>query len=158
MAALILLLAQTCVAEISLQKDPSECAVMWSINARTAERRQVTLKQQTLEYNAYWDKRSKDRRLWIGNLKDSYAMPEGWPGSEKSWKARAGLWMAYLDKAVEFILWPPERLLCPRAGSYGGTPGDGIGADDEAPCPEARRVRCMRGELQAYWNVTRCFR
>ena len=61
MIELVLLLAQTCVAEIDLQNDPRECVEMWAINEAHAERRNITLAEQTRQYNAFW-RRAAARR------------------------------------------------------------------------------------------------
>jgi hypothetical protein len=148
-----LLLAQTCVAEIDLQASSAECVVMWSINLRTAEQRSVALQTQTLDYNSYWDPRTnKLAKRWIGELLDGQK-PEHWPAA-RSWAVALPLWRQYLATAREFVAHPVDA--CMQATQYGGTPGDGVHADDDPPCPYARRVRCLVDERQAYWNTRPC--
>lgn len=157
MIELVLLLAATCVAEIDLQDDAEECVVMWSINARTAARRHVSLLTQTLNYNAYWDpRRDQAQKVWIGELLPGDHKPPHWP-ERRSWDAEKSNWFRYVAAAERFVAAGGPRNSC-RADHYGGTPGDGKHADDKAPCPQARRVRCLRNELQAYWDAGPCRR
>lgn len=157
--ALILLLAQTCAAEIDLQKAPDECYIMWEVNARLAKRRGVDLATQTLQYSAYWRSKS-DTRLWIRELGLAAERPKSWP-SERSWKREAPKWRAYCAAAADFVkqvIAGSYRARCRRAYGYGGIPDDGLHADDPAPCALAKRVICMPGELQAYWDTRYCSR
>ncbi|MHC4648700.1 MAG: hypothetical protein ACYTBJ_24860, partial [Planctomycetota bacterium] len=151
MTELALLLAMTCVAEISLQKDPTECVLMWQINQETAERRGVTLQDQTLAFNAYWDPRSKDNRHWIAELDEDGTRPPSWPGESVSWRIHRVRWLRYL-KAAERFLVAPGKHQCPRAKDYGGAI-DGRHADDHPPRKCYRREKCLNGQtLQWYWN------
>lgn len=153
--ALALFLAQTCVAEISLQPDPEECRQMWDINFRRAERRGETLEQHTRAFNAYWrNPAHRTKRPWIAKLGQG-EMPEGWPGEHASWATHRPRWLAYLQAAREWLLDPDKGERCPSAMNYGGIPGNGKGADDPAPCVGATRVMSCRGH-QAYWNVSKC--
>lgn len=151
--ALILLLAQTCVAEIDFQETADECVVMWQINARTAERRGVSLQFQTRRYNAYW-RVPHTTKAWVGRLKADGSQPEGWP-ADRSWLRAQPNWTRYLTKAERFLQGELAVVSC-GADSYGGTPGDGLHADDAAPCAQALRVHCVAGERQAYWDTARC--
>lgn len=153
--SLVLLLAITCVAEIDLQESTDECVVMWSINERAAQRRRVSLADQTRGYNSWWKVEHKSRR-WIEQLSlDETARPERWPKS-LSWSKYQPRWHAYLDRAVEWLADPARGNVCRAAQHYGGTPDDGVHADDAAPCQQAKRVRCLARESQAYWNTTPC--
>lgn len=159
MLDLVLLLAMTCVAEIDLQDSPAECVAMWSVNERTARRRDISLAVQTRAYNAYWrNPRARAGRPWIAELDTSGNAPEHWP-SKRSWKRSQPLWDAYVDAAEQFVAGAfagSSGLVCPAADHYGGIPGDGLHADDAAPCAGARRVHCLPGERQAYWAVRGC--
>ncbi len=157
MIELILLLAQTCVAEIDLQDKPVECVVMWEINARNADRRGRTLAEQTRAFNAYW-KNTHNGRRWIAELDTAPEPPEHWP-SRRNWERERPKWDQYLEAAERFVI---ERFkgtytpVCRAANSYGGIPDDGKHADDPAPCARAERVSCLEGERQAYWNTKPC--
>lgn len=160
-AALILLLAQTCAAEIGIQPNGErECLVMWEINARTADRKNWTLEHQTRAFNAYWRHPHKSRK-WIRGLRLDGEAPDNWLPSYGPWRRFQGLWARYVNAARDFVygwrrgIWEP---LCPPADDYGGTPGDGVGADDKEPCKKAVRISCIPGERQAYWNTRACRR
>ncbi len=167
MLELVLLLAQTCVAEIDLQERPDECPIMWEVNAYHAERRRISIAQQTREFNAYW-KVEHTSRAWIGALAlDPDAEPAGWPVERGRWARWAPRWAAYLQAATKYVGALPPSVAAPvcrydgrprrlAADTYGGTPDDGKHADDPKPCAQARRVRCLPGELQAYWNSAKC--
>lgn len=168
-AALVLLLAQTCVAEIDLHTDGvEECVVMWSINLATAERRDVTLRVQTLAYNAYWDRRNRkhrDRRPWIAQLAGvGEPAPAAWP-SRRSWSNAVPKWHAYLAAAAAFVELSRSGAFEPlRCGLYGRRSRHRYEPEqyggfvlDGAPCRAARRLSCLSGsERQAYWNTRPC--
>ncbi len=149
----MLLLAQTCVAEIDLQDSPAECNAMWEINQLRARRRGVTLEQHTLDYNAYWKVPHTSRR-WIGELDFGDAPPEHWPRN-RSWPKERPRWAMYLQEAELFVALGDLRpLVCPGAHNYGGIPDDGLHADDP-PCPGAKRIYCRglrQPTHQAYWG------
>lgn len=156
-AALVLLLAQTCVAEIDFQIKPDECYVMWEINVRQAKRRGVDLATQTRAYSAFWRSKS-DARQWIRGLTLSDKPPKTWP-ADRVWRAMAPRWLAYRIAAADFVERVRKgtyRARCRRARSYGGKPDDGIHADDPAPCARAKRIVCLPDELQAYWDTRYC--
>ena len=159
MLELVLLLAQTCVAEIDLQKNTKECEVMWAVNSREADRRGVSLTKHTRQFNAFWDPRTKVQRLWIEGLGFTGLEPEHWP-KNRSWEREAHRWEAYLTASALFVdsLKYEQDLTCRMANDYGGDPDDGKYADDYAPCPQAVRVKCLRREHQAYWNTRPCRR
>jgi hypothetical protein len=145
--ALSLLLAQTCVAEISFQKDASECIVMWEVNKRNATARGRTIRKQTLLFNSYWrSKPQRARRPWIGLLTADGRKPMRWP-KRLSWKAHRPRWLRYVQAANQFVLGKlPE--MCPQAVDYG--------APYETPNSVYRaRVNCLGGKTkQLYWRVT----
>jgi hypothetical protein len=167
--ALVLLLAQTCAAEIDLQPKPDECFEMFGINSYNAARKRITVAQQTRRFNAYW-KVEHTTKAWIGALSlDSTKAPAGFPARRGAWAGSkwSKRWARYVVAATRFV----ERnrgtaVMCTdvksgaelAATDYGGTPGDGVYADDDAPCPEARRLSCIEGEKQAYWATRGCSR
>lgn len=157
--ALILLLAQTCVAEISFPTDTVECVAMWEVNARNAARRGIDIAQQTREFNAYWrSSAQRARRPWIARMGLGGAEPPGWP-AHLPWGRHAGRWRAVVARARQFVQdYPAERhrSVCPGADDYGGDPDDARGAEDDKPCPEAIRLTCIPGALQAYWRLAGC--
>ena len=156
--ALVLLLAQTCVAEIGLQPDPAECVVMWEVNARTAGRRKISIQKQTRAFNSYWKIEHK-ARAWVEQLTLVGDEPALWP-SDAGWERLAPRWLAVVARARRFVDEYPRgahKAVCAGADTYGGTPGDGVGADDAAPCGgRALRITCLPGELQAYWHTGGC--
>lgn len=154
MTALILLLAQTCVAEIGFRDNAAECVVMWAVNQRRADIREKELGPYTQEFNAYWDSpKQRLSRPWIQHLNHWGTQPEHWESG--AWSTYRRRWAVYLDTATAWL--SNQTDPCPRAGNYGGTPNDGKGADDPIPCNGyARRVRCLPGELQAYWDLRYC--
>jgi hypothetical protein len=159
--ALALLLAQTCAAEIGLRPDGApECAVMWAINAKRADRAGIPLSVQTRGFNAYW-RRSGRGRQWVASLRMDGRTPDPWPASYGPWKRFSRAWARYRAAALDFVAryraGTLRKLTC-GADDYGGTPGDGVDADDPAPCPQARRVSCLPGERQAYWVTAACRR
>ncbi len=163
MIELVLLLAQTCVAEIDLQNDPRECVEMWAINEAHAERRNITLAEQTRQYNAFWRRPAARRgRPWIEQLTTQDRPPKDWP-TRRSWKRESPLWFGYVVAAekfaVEHFRGSPRVSACVAAGAdhYGG-PVDGKHADDAAPCAFARAVQCVDGARQVYWNTGPCRR
>lgn len=157
--ALVLLLAQTCVAEISFPSGTDECVAMWEVNARNAARRRVDIFQQTREFNAYWrSSEQRAQRPWVGELALDGAQPAQWP-AHLSWERHRGRWGAVVERAGQFVLdyrLGRHRAVCPGADDYGGDPDDDAGAEDSAPCPEAIRLTCIPGALQAYWRLAGC--
>jgi hypothetical protein len=143
---LAVFLAATCVAEISLQPSATECAVMWEVLESHADRRGIPLYDQTLQYCSYWKPSSPDNREWIAGLTRDGSTLKG--GSQKRWLR----YVATADRWLE-----GHRRICPLADHFGGTPGDGVGADDAAPCEGAVRVVCLPvTERQAYWDTEGC--
>lgn len=140
---LYLLLAQTCVAEISFQKDPTECIVMWEINERAAKASKRTLKKQTLLYNSYWKSRKqRNARKWIMFLEHDEE-PKHWPKGLR-WKYHKHLWLKYVRAARTFLATRHKREpLCPHAVQYGGP--------QEYPRMYLERTVCVAGALQWYW-------
>lgn len=160
MLSLVLLLAHTCVAEIDLQDTPAECVVMWEINERKAEQRGIELGRQVRAHGAYWrNPRARRARPWIPQLGAHGVKPADWP-ARRSWARELPKWHRYVDAAerfaVEHFKGTPRAPLCARADDYGGTPDDGVHADDAAPCAGAEPVVCMAGARQAYWNTGPC--
>ena len=159
--AIVLLLAQTCAAEIGLQPEPDECVVMWEINARAAERKKVTVAEQTLAFNAYWDPRvAHTSRRWIGELRADGVEPEHWPTNLR-WPGHAPRWQRYVERSRQFVVESVRGLhkpVCAAADDYGGDPDDEAGAEDPAPCVGAERVACVPGQRQAYWITALCRR
>ena len=156
--ALVLLLSQTCVAEISFPSKPLECVAMWEINARTAARKRIDIIEQTHDFNAYWRRPSqRAARPWIAELGLEGAEPAGWPANLK-WERHRARWLAVVARARVFAHdYPRGRHLavCAGADDYGGDPDDEQGAED-TPCPQAVRIQCIPGALQAYWRLTGC--
>jgi len=139
--ALILLLSRTCVAEISFQKDTTECELMWSINDRMRGKR--SLYEHTLLFNAYWrSSKQRAQRPWIQEL-DGDEKPEHWP-RYLPWKLHLKFWKKYKAAAARFIKtrkW--RKKICPKAIDYGGP--------REYPRQDATRIYCLQGARQWYW-------
>lgn len=155
--ALVLLLAQTCVAEINIPMGTDECVAMWEVNARNASRRGLTVAQQTREFNAYW-RMPHTSRAWIGALTLDGAEPVGWT-PRLPWARHRARWLAVVERAKRFVADYPRgrhRSICPGADDYGGIPDDGVGAEDPAPCRDAVRVACIPEAKQAYWRLAGC--
>ncbi len=163
-ALLALLLAQTCVAEISLQPTPAECVLMWDINGRAARAREIPIETQTRRFNAYWrSSKQRAQRPWIARLQRSGSKPEGWPDGAL-WERNIDRWLLYLERAdvfvVEFRSGAPLRR-AGKADTYGARCDDdeqkGRYTCDVPPCPEAAFVPLFGGRtLQAYWDVGPC--
>ncbi len=151
--ALILLLAQTCVAEINFPSSTAECVAMWEINAREADRRNVDIVQHTHQFNTYWRSAKRQaRKPWVVALAVDGSRPLHWP-RRLSWAKRRGRWLRIVARATKFVAEYPEgrhRAVCRGADDYGSATIDG------APCPESIRVDCVPGSLQAYWNNRTC--
>lgn len=155
---LLLLLGITCAAEINIQASPEECLIMIAINQRNADRRGIDLYDHTLEFNSVWKKGGSRSRPWLLGLRENGNMPKGWTSTPEVWETRfKPRWLGYLTAIARFLATPPAPRYCPKADDYGGTPDDGIGADDKKPCFLAKRVECMPGELQAYWDLNPCW-
>ncbi len=157
--ALVLLLAQTCVAELSFPAGTEECAAMFEVNARNAARRGIGIAQQTREFNAYWHSpKQQAQRPWIAHLTLDGTQPAQWT-THLPWERRKGSWEAVVARARVFVRDYPRgrhRSVCPGADDYGGNPDDERGAEDSKPCPEALRVACIPGSLQVYWRLAGC--
>lgn len=140
---LYLLLAQTCVAEISFQRDPSECILMWEVNERNARLRNRSLRKQTLLYNSYWKStEQRNRRPWIQHLKGR-EQPKHWPERLK-WKWHVKMWLRYVKAAREFLDTKNKRVpICPAAYDYG--------APREYPGGYMKPVVCLRKANQWFW-------
>jgi len=158
-AALVLLLAQTCVSEISFPSKPVECVAMWEINAVNAARKRIDIVEQTHKFNAYW--RIEARRIkrpWIQALTLEGEQPEGWP-RKLLWERHRARWLRIVERSRRFVLEFPQgkhRRVCPGADDYGGDPDDGKHADDAKPCRDAVRLTCIPGAHQAYWRLAGC--
>lgn len=139
-----LLLAMTCVAEISFVENPTECIIMWEINERSAKAANRSLRKQTLLYNSYWKStKQRNKRKWIQFLtyKDK---PEHWP-ERLRWGVHKRLWLRYVKASREFLASRHKRVaLCPHAFQYGGP--------SEYPRSYMKRIQCLPGALQWYWE------
>ncbi|MCH6551212.1 MAG: hypothetical protein IH804_04265 [Planctomycetes bacterium] len=157
--ALVLLLAQTCVAEITFPKTTVECVAMWEINANNAVRKGIDIVEQTHAFNAYWRIESRRRaRPWVQGLTLEGARPEGWP-PHLNWERHRGRWLQIVARARRFVDEFPRgkhRRVCHGADDYGGDPDDGKAANDAKPCEDAVRITCIPGSLQAYWRLAGC--
>lgn len=142
-APLAILLAQTCVAEVGFNKDPSECILMWEVNERNAKLRNRSLRKQTLLYNAYWRSTpQRNRRPWIQHLKGGEE-PKLW-NKRLKWKVHRGMWLRYVRTAREFLNSHKRRIaLCPGALDYG--------APKEYPAHYMERITCLTKTKQWYW-------
>lgn len=158
-AALVLLLAQTCVSEVSFPAKPIECVAMWEINAVNARRKGIDIVEQTRKFNAYW--RIAKRRIarpWVQTLTLDGEQPEHWP-RKLLWERHRGRWLRIVARARQFVREYPQglhRRVCRGADDYGGDPDDGKHADDAKPCRDAVRITCIPGSLQAYWRLAGC--
>lgn len=157
---LALLLAQMCVAEIGLHDDPSECRVMWAVNARTADRRNQPLDEHTRRFNAGFRNDSsklRERRPWILALQlEQPDVPRGWP-QKASWAKHEPMWRGYALAALEWVH-RGQATECRQATDYGGRCEVAAGACDP-PKPCYRAVRCLGGRTrQAYWDTRGCRR
>lgn len=155
----VLLLAQTCVAEIGFDKDTRECQLMWEINGRNAERSNRTISHQTKLFNAYWKDPNK-RRPWIQYLNAEGQKPHFWPDKAAAWKIHKPLWEAYLEAAKKFqkrFKSKRYRPLCRRADDYGGRCDDSVHACDTPKQRCAKPIWCLNGKThQAYWSLSCC--
>lgn len=152
---LALLLAQMCVAEISLPAPTGECVIQWHAQADLAEQAARGLEAQVRAYTPIF-KRKKNgewllngpRRAWIRALTSTAAEPEHWPANAR-WEDHAPAWLAVYEAAQAFLA--GETLNpCPEAEHYGGRCDDEKGACDP-PAACMARVDC--GETrQAYWR------
>jgi hypothetical protein len=159
----ILTLAQQCVAEVDFE-NPSECWVMWHINAELAEKKaershEWHLVDQLRAYNSAF-KVMTPRTLWVLELNLSGEKPPHWPDAASSWPRMLPRWNAIVGMAREFVDDPGERA-CPSANAYGGSCLDPKGACDHAPgcwvqvlC-HSNRQKPFR---QAYYAARRCNR
>jgi hypothetical protein len=148
---LALLLAATCAAEVSLQPDPRECAIMWHVQARKGG----DLASQVRRFHSYW--RSPEQqaaRPWILELANGKA-PSRYPGN---WKKDSERWHDYVLAANEFLRGElPDP--CPTADDYGARCGDEH-VPGRATCdhpPRACMIPASCGDtLQQYWDVRPC--
>ena len=140
--SLVLLLAQTCVAEISFHKDTTECTLMWEIAERRRGRQ--TLEQHIRKYNSYWKStKQRNARLWIAEL-DGDEKPLHWP-RYLPWKLHLKMWKRYKRAARSFLKtrkW--RKQICKRAIDYGGP--------REYPRGEKVRIYCIKGARQWYFT------
>ncbi len=144
---LALLLAQTCVAEISFQIDTRECQVMWHVNNANAKKRGLSLAEQTRQFNTYWRSEiRRARRPWIKYLNANLTKPKHWPATI-SWKNHKDRWRRYLDAARKFVR--TDRHLkrpCLQALDYGS----------QTDVPKNKNyilTRCLGGNTkQRYWR------
>ncbi len=143
-APLDLLLARTCIAEISFQPDPAECLLMLHINLVNAQNRGRSLHLQTRRFNGYWKSpKQKRSRPWIKYLTDE-SQPEKWPRNI-DWNQYRDRWLMHLEAVRGFIENPGEHP-CPLAIDYG--------AHHERPKARVRRIQCLDGNTkQRYWKM-----
>jgi hypothetical protein len=153
---LALLLAQMCVAELSLPAPTGECLIQWHAQDDLAEQAERSLEAQVRAYtpifkrkrNGEWLKNG-ERRAWIRALTPTAAEPEHWPANA-SWAAVAPAWLAVYEAAQAFLA-GKTLSPCPEAEHYGGRCDDDRGACDP-PRECMARVDC--GETsQAYWRL-----
>ncbi len=151
-AALVLLLAQTCIAEIDFPSNTTECVAMWEINANTAKRRSITIAQQTRQFNTYWRSPTRQaRKPWIKHLNADGDQPKGWPKGTR-WDRHRGRWLRVLARAKRFVRdWNrgKYRRVCRGAQDYGGR-------THPKPCARAVLVDCLPGSSQSYWSIKGC--
>lgn len=159
--ALALLLARTCVAEISFVDEEGirECELMWSISQRNAIRRGRTLTRQTMLFNSYWkcDKKPGKKtpkcyyqiknRPWIKHLNGA-EKPKYWPQTMR-WSMWRDKWLGMRRAAED---WLKQRRLtfhgCDHAIDY-GAPGE---------IPSMSRmemIKCLPNARQRYWQLKR---
>jgi len=156
---LALMLARTCVAEISLQRGNAECMIMLSIQRARAERRGISLRKQVEAFHPIHRKRrdgswyrNKARHFWVRGLTADGAQPRAWREVDGDWSKHRGAWLAMLD-AVRAFLRGATLNPCPRAQDYGGRCEVATGACDP-PGPLHVRVQCLDGDTaQAYWRI-----
>ena len=144
-----LLLARTCVAEISFQNSPAECAAMWWVNRKLASKRRRSIVVQTRKFNSYWKSpEQRARRPWIAFLELSQVKPKLWP-KRLSWGAHRVRWATYVQASVDFVDGKrPDP--CPPAFDY-GAPGE---IPQGAKSGYLRKIQCLQGEtLQWYWGT-----
>jgi len=111
---LVLLLARTCIAEIGFQGSTDECVLMWQVNQTNAERKGISLKVQTLNYNQYWVRKShRKHRPWIAYL-EGKDKPKFWSKSLK-WKAHVKKWLQIKKEAQKFVNGYYTKGLCKSA-------------------------------------------
>ena len=161
-AALILFLAQTCVAEIGFVRPATECQLMIEINARNARASGVSVENYTRRFNAYWRSTVQRRaRPWIVELDADGTKPPSWP-KDARWSRYRPAWLAYL-RTVKAVLGRYNsgtyKPLCRRANDYGGRCDDPRGACDVPRGRCVGPVLCLRGRTrQAYWDRYACRR
>jgi len=159
----VLTLAQQCVGEVDFE-DPTECWVMWQINATLTENRIKRepawhFVDQLRAYNSVF-KVMTPRTLWVLELNLEGTKPPHWPEAASSWSRILPRWNAIVEMAREFIEEPREPI-CPSANAYGGSCLDPKGACDQAPVCWVQ-VRChsdrQKPFRQAYYAARRCNR
>lgn len=153
--SLALLLAATCAAEVSLQPEPRECAIMWHRQANKVGGVGPGLESQVRRFHSYWrSPEQQARRPWILELAEG-RVPTVYPGN---WKRDSERWKDYVLAAHEFL----EGTLpdpCPKADDYGARCGDEH-IPGRATCdhpPKACYVPVSCGDtLQQYWDAKPC--
>ncbi len=146
MSELILMLAITCVAEVSFAST-QECIYMLRINDQNAQRRGVTLEAHTRRFNSVW-KRPPARRPWIHHLRLDGRAPLYWDHSRVSWAKRRRAWSHYIVAIHRYLMSHPRRV---RANDYGSP-------EDARPCEQAVRLHPTRVTLQLYWDINPCWK
>jgi len=108
---LVLILARTCIAEIGFQGGTDECVLMWQVNQKNADRKGISLKAQTLNYNQYWVRKShRKNRPWIAYL-EGKEKPKFWSRSLK-WKVHVSKWLRIKKEAQKFLNGYYTKPLC----------------------------------------------
>jgi len=152
-AALILFLAQSCVAEIDFPPKPDECFVMWHLNARKVGYDPAKLEHQIRRYNSVW-KRKRDgsyllntgRVLWVRALGAGDEQPEHWPTKSK-WEKSRPRWGRIVAAAEKMLGQTRADHPCPKARHYGGPIIDAVPS-------HWITVKCLkRDQRQAYYRI-----
>lgn len=152
----VLTLAQACVGEVDFE-DPTECWLMWHINADLAQARSKHLVEQLRAYNSAF-KVMTPRTLWVLELNLEGEKPIHWSPHAPSWERLAPRWQQIVDMARDFVE-DPGRHPCPSANAYGGSCLDPKGACDHAPTCWVQVVchsNRQKPFRQAYYAARRC--
>lgn len=162
------LLAQQCVAEVSLapriQVPPAqrrhqkvlECQAMWHVLAAKVDYDRARLAGLVLRYNTLFKRGGSTRRRWVLELQPGSDAPPSWPRTA-SWRRHRPMWEAVMAAAEAFVR-DPGQPPCPRADHFGGRCDDDAHACDPVP-PCWERQWCGRPRSwwsQAYWRRQRC--
>lgn len=148
MSELILMLAITCVAEVSFAST-HECIYMIRINDQNAVRRGKTLRTHTMRFNSVWRRKGPSRaRPWLVHLRLDGGRPKHWPHHRASWERYKRTWGKYIVAIHQYLLKRRPRRV--RADDYGS-------AEDGKPCGEAVRIFIKGGSLQQYWDLNPCW-